>query len=100
MYVPVVTLKIEDNNKLNQLLDTEFERTVYWNKYKSKIETVTQTHNDNNFKRTLLDTSIPGVNRLFVMGFNDNDNGANPLLMIIIVLKEIFFIKENFFYQE
>ena len=100
MYVPVVTLKIEDNNKLNQLLDTEFERTVYWNKYKSKIETVTQTHNDNNFKRTLLDTSIPGVNRLFVMGFNDNDNGANPLLMIIIVLKEIFFIKENIFYQE
>ena len=30
------------------------------------------------FKRTLLDTAIPGVNRLFVAGFNDNDAlGAN-----------------------
>ena len=26
LYVPVVTLKTEDNNKLNQLLDTEFKR--------------------------------------------------------------------------
>ena len=26
----------------------------------------------------MLDTSVPGVNRLFVAGFNDNDNGANP----------------------
>ena len=73
MYVPVGTLKTEDNNKLNQLLDTEFKRTVYWNENKSKTETVTQAHNDNNYKKTLLDTSIPGVNRLFVMGFNDNE---------------------------
>ena len=88
LYVPVVTLNTEDNNKLNQLLlesesddsvatsknkNNKFKRTVYWNEYKTKIETITQTHNDNNFKITLLDTSIPGVNRLFVMGFNDND---------------------------
>ena len=79
MYVPLVTLKTEDNNKLNQLLDTEFKRSVCWNEYKSKIETVTQAHNNNNFKRTVLDTSIPGVNRLFVAGFNDNlaAGGAN-----------------------
>ena len=31
LYVPVVTLKTEDNNKLNQLLETEFKMTVYWN---------------------------------------------------------------------
>ena len=82
-YVPVVTLNTEDNNKLNQLLleselddstkNNKFKRTVYLNEYKSKIETVIQTHNDNNYKRTLLDTAIPGVNRLFVAGFNDND---------------------------
>ena len=29
LYVPVVTLETEGNNKLNQLLDTEFRRTVY-----------------------------------------------------------------------
>ena len=80
LYVPVVTLKTEDNNKLNQLLDSEFKRTVYSNEYESKLGTVTQANNDN-FKRTLLDTSIPGVNRLFVMGFNNNienpDNEGN-----------------------
>ena len=42
LYVPVVTLKTKDNNKLNQLLDIRFKRTVYWNEYKGKIETVTQ----------------------------------------------------------
>ena len=80
MYVPVVTLKTEDNNKLNQLLDGKFERTFHWNEYKSKIETVTQAHNDSNFKRTLLDVAIPGVNRLFVAGFNNVVNpNANPI---------------------
>ena len=73
LYIPVVTLNTEDNNKLSQLLDTEFKRIIYWNEYKSKIETITQPHNDNNYKRTLLDIAIPGVNRLFVARFNDND---------------------------
>ena len=72
LYVPVVTLKTEDNNKLNLLLDDEFKRKVYWNEYKNKIEDVIQLHNNNNFKRTLLDATIPGINRLFAMGFNDN----------------------------
>ena len=67
MYVPVVNLKTEDNNKLNQLLDSEFKRAVYWNEYKSKIETVTQLQNDINFKRTLLDTAIPGVMFVIMM---------------------------------
>ena len=35
---------------------------------------MTQTYNDNSYKRTLLDTGIPGVNRLFVVGFNDIDD--------------------------
>ena len=71
-------MKTEDNNKLNQLLDTEFKRKVYWNEYKSKIEDVIQPHNNNNFERTLLDAAIPGINRLFVMGFNDNvENPVN-----------------------
>ena len=62
MYVPIVTLKTEDNNKLNQLLDTEFKITVYWNEYKSKIETITQAYNDNSYKRSLLDGEITGMN--------------------------------------
>ena len=82
LYVPVVTSNAEDNNKLNQLLlesyskenpNNKFKRTVYWDEYKSKIETIIQTPNDNNYKRTLLDVAIPGVNRLFVVEFNNND---------------------------
>ena len=42
---------------------------MYWNEYENKIETVTQEDGDINYKRTLLDTAIPGENRLFVMGF-------------------------------
>ena len=34
LYVPVVTLKTEDNTKLSKLLSEEFKRSVYWNKYK------------------------------------------------------------------
>ena len=92
IYVPVVTLNTEDNNKLNQLLlDSEsddstkknkFKRTGYWNEYKSKIESVIQTCNEKNYKRTLLDTAIPGVKRLFLAGFNDidviGDGNAEP----------------------
>ena len=34
LYVPVVTLSIEDNAKLTKLLSEGFKRSVYWNKYK------------------------------------------------------------------
>ena len=34
LYVPVVTLNTKDNSRLNQLLVSEFKRTVYWNEYK------------------------------------------------------------------
>ena len=34
LYVPIVTLSIEDNVKLSKLLSEGFKRSVYWNKYK------------------------------------------------------------------
>ena len=55
LYIPVVTLNTENNNKLSELLSKGFERTVVWNEFKSKIETVNVAANDNNFKRTTLD---------------------------------------------
>ena len=75
LYVAVVTLNTEDNNKL---LDGEFKRKVYWNEYKSKIEDVEQTANNTVFKRSLLDAKIPGVYRLFIFAFSD------PALRIVI----------------
>ena len=49
---------------------------MYWNEYKSEIETITQTDGDLNYKRSWLDTAIPGVNRLLVMAF-PNDPPRN-----------------------
>ena len=72
LHVPVITLKTDHNNKLNQLLETGFERFVNWNEFKTILQTITQAQNDNSFKRILLDSAYPEVNRLFVVGF-DND---------------------------
>ena len=69
LYVPVVTLNTNDNLKLTKLLSKEFKRSVFWNEYKSKMQT--KTSNDNNLKRILLDSSFQGVYRLFAMGFDD-----------------------------
>ena len=33
LYVPIVTLKTEDNTKLSKLLRGGFKRPIYWNKY-------------------------------------------------------------------
>ena len=32
LYVPIVTLKTEDNTKLSKLLSEGFKRPIYWNK--------------------------------------------------------------------
>ena len=34
LYVPIVTLRTEDNTKLSKLLSEGFKRPIYWNKYK------------------------------------------------------------------
>ena len=76
LYVPVVTLKTKDNVNLIKQLEKGFKRSVYWNDYKSKIET--QEADNKNLKRFLLDASFQGVNRLFVIAF-DNTNQANKV---------------------
>ena len=40
LYVPVVTLKTQNNNELTELLRKGFKRSVIWKEYKSKIQTV------------------------------------------------------------
>ena len=71
LYVPVVTLSIEDNARLTKLLSEGFERSVYWNKYKVIPN---KTYNQNNYMRELLDASFQGAKRLFVLA-NDNNAG-------------------------
>ena len=77
LYIPVVTLNTENNNKLSELSSKGFERTVVWNEYKSKIETVNVAANDNNFKRTTLDLPFQGVSRLFAAAYETVDIQRN-----------------------
>ena len=77
LYIPVVTLNTENNNKFSELLSKGFERTVVWNEYKSKIERVTIPQNDNMFRRTTFDTSFQGISKLFAAAYETDDIERN-----------------------
>ena len=68
LYVLVVTLLTQDNAKLLQQLKSGFKRVINWNKYLSKPELLAQNPNLNH----LVEPSFQGVNRLFVLAF-END---------------------------
>ena len=77
LHVPVVTLSTKDNENLTKQLDEGFKRSVYWNEYKSKIET--KNLDVKNVTRFPLDVSFQGTNRLFVLAFNNTKNCANKV---------------------
>ena len=69
LYVPVVILSTQDNAKLLPQLKLGFKRTVSWNKYLPKPELLAQNANLNH----LIEPSFQGVNRLFVLAFENDD---------------------------
>ena len=73
LYVPIVTSSAEDNIKLSKLLSEGFKRTVYWNKYKAVDNKVVWIAANNEEKkiRELLYSSRQGVERLFVLAYNN-----------------------------
>ena len=71
LYVPVVTLSKEDNKDFTEQQNKGFQRSFYWNEYKTKGQD--EVANANAFKYISLDPSFQGFNRLFVMAY-DNVN--------------------------
>ena len=71
MFVSVVTLSTKHNENLKKQFYGGFKRSVYWNEYKSKIET--KKADDNNVTRLPLDTSFQGVNRLFFLALGNTE---------------------------
>ena len=71
MYVPVVTLSTEDHNKLFKHWKIGFKRTIKLDKYRSEISNQAKTNNLN----YLSDPMFNKVNRLFVLSFENEDNG-------------------------
>ena len=68
MYVPVVTLSKEDNKDFIEQQNKGFQRSIYWNEYKTKE--INENADANVFKYINLDPSFQGVNRLFVTAYN------------------------------
>ena len=99
LYVPVVTLSTQENTKLLQLLKSGFKRVINWNKYLSKPELLAPNPNLNH----LIEPSFQGVNRLFVLAFENDedrtDHEKSYLPTVEIKDYNIMINGENFFDQ-
>ena len=99
LYVPVVTLSTEENAKLLQQLKSGFKRVINWNKYLSKPELIRRNPNLN----YLVEPSFQGVNRLFVLAFEDDTQRTSHsryyLSNVEIKDYNIMINGENFFDQ-
>ena len=74
LYIPVVTLSTRDNAKLSPQLKSVFKRTINWIKYLAKPELLAKNANSN----YLVEPSFQGVNRIFVLTFeNDAQRTSN-----------------------
>ena len=72
IYVPVVTLSKEDNKDFIEQQNKGFQRSIYWNEYKTKEKD--EDGNANVTKYISLDPSFQGVNRLFLMAYSREAN--------------------------
>ena len=97
--VPVVTLSTHENTKFLQQLKSGFKRVINWNKYLSKPELLAQNPNLNH----LVEPSFQGVNRLFVLAFENDDHRSSTrrynLATVEIKDYNIMINGENFFDQ-
>ena len=99
LYVPVVTLSTQENTKFLQQLKSGFKRIINWNKYLSKPTLLAQNPNLN----YLVELSFQGLNRLFILAFENDDDGAidEKYYLPTVEIKEynIMINGENFFDQ-
>ena len=82
----LVTLSTENNAKLLQQLKFGFKRTINWNKYLSKISIKGQIPH----LHYLIDSSFQGLNKLFVLWFEDNAvrNGHKKYFLPTVEIKD------------
>ena len=79
LYVPIVTLSTKDNTNLTKKLNEGFKRTIYWNQYVPK-PFPEKPYKKTGMTRFTLDAAFQGVNRLFVLAFEDTR--ANDLAIV------------------
>ena len=93
LYVPVVTLSKEDNEDFIEQQNKGFQRSIYWNEYKTKG--LTEDAEANVFKYINLDPSFQGVNRLFLLEMDERNIIYQELILknIMLLLMEEIFMK-------
>ena len=101
LYVPVVTLSARDNQKLSKLLSKGFERSVYWNEYKTKSGTKIQQMNIDIFSKS----NFVVANGSFVLVYTTEANNAKRfnawkyyLFKVIIKNYNVIINGRNFYY--
>ena len=70
LYIPVVTLSTQSNAKLLEQLKSGFKRTINWYKYDPKVSVEVPKP----YLYFLINPSFQGVNRLFVLSFENKDD--------------------------
>ena len=99
LHVPVVTLSTQENTKLLQQSKPGFKRIINWNKYLSKPQSFRRNAN----LSYLVEPSFQGINRLFVLAFEDDTQRTSHsgyyLPKVEIKDYNIMINGENFFNQ-
>ena len=93
-----MTLSTQDHSKLLQQLKSGIKRVISWNKYLSKPELLRPNPNLNH----LVEQSFQGVNRLFVLAFeNDTQRTSHSSYLPHVEIKNynVMINGENFFDQ-
>ena len=97
--VLAVTSPTQDNAKLPQQLKSGFKRTFNWNKYESNVKTFAQ----NRYLNHLINPSFHGVNRIFVLSFENEDQRKSHstyyLAKVEIKDYNVIIDGRNFFHQ-
>ena len=102
LYLLVVTLSAKDIQKLQKIFSKGFERSAYWNEYKTKIE----MKNTTSEYRYFFESNFLGVNRIFVLFYSNVDDNAKRYKarryhLSKVVIKNYFIIvnRKNFYDQ-
>ena len=77
-YLVVVTLSIQDNEKLLEQLKSGFKRTINWKKYEPKV----RVEQWNRYLKSLINSSFQGVNRLFALSFENTGGRTSDTFSI------------------
>ena len=94
LYVPIVSLSIEDNSKLTKLLNEGFKRPIYWNEYKvtpHKAVEIAAVNDVTYIREFQVRFKLPRCKKIIC---------ACVLIMQLVMIKFLLIHINNNFYQE